>query len=108
MHDVRDRKPAWWLLYASALVLVGLVWLIETSVSSGIACTVLELAAVAASFTVMIAWVRQNRLLIEVDERRRRRAYGIAATTDPRPPSPLDGRVSMADLPSPPSVRPRG
>ena len=66
IDDVRNREPAWWLLYSIVLLLGGTLWLVETSVPIGAARTVLEIAAVIALFTSMMSWVRYNRVAIRL------------------------------------------
>ena len=82
IHDVRDRRAEWWLLYVIALLLGGLFWLVDAAVPVGAARTVLETAVVIGMFALMAQWIRYNRVAIEVDEQRRRRARGVERRFD--------------------------
>src|SRR5207247_8739421 len=64
----RDAKPAWWLLNAIGLLLLGLLALVEMFVQAGGLRGVLEIAVVIAIFRLMATWVRHNRVAIELEE----------------------------------------
>src|SRR3989442_14746221 len=64
----RDAKPAWWLLNAIELLLLGLLALVEMFVQAGGLRGVLEIAVVIAMFRLMATWVRHNRVAIELEE----------------------------------------
>lgn len=58
-HQV--RKPAWWVLYAISLALVGAVGLLELNIPPGSVRTVLECAVVIFGFGLMLFWCHCNR-----------------------------------------------
>jgi len=64
----RDAKPAWWLLNAIGLLLLGLLALVEMFVQAGGLRGVLEIAVVIAIFRLMATWVRHHRVAIELEE----------------------------------------
>ena len=66
-----DKKPAWWLLYAIGLLLIGLIGLVEATVPRGGLRTVLEIALVIVMFGLMAIWVRHNRAAIDLEAGRR-------------------------------------
>jgi hypothetical protein len=66
-------KPAWWLLYAIWLLMGGLLALVEMFVPSGGLRSILQIAVVIMSFGLMARWVRHNRVVMELEEYRRRR-----------------------------------
>ena len=64
----RDAKPAWRLLDAIGLLLLGLLALVEMFVPAGGLRGVLEIAVVIGMFRLMAIWVRHNRVAIELEE----------------------------------------
>jgi len=64
----RDAKPAWWLLNAIGLLLLGLLALVEMFVQAGGLRGVLEIAVVIAILRLMATWVRHHRVAIELEE----------------------------------------
>lgn len=58
-HQV--RKPAWWMLYAIGILLVGAIGLLERDLPPGTARTVLECAVVVLGFGLMLFWCHFNR-----------------------------------------------
>ena len=89
-REWRDRRPKWLLLYASGLLLVGLLALVEIFVPAGGLRGVLQVAVVMTGFGLMALWVRRNRVAMELEESRQRRGtvwYG----------RPLPARVESAE-----------
>jgi hypothetical protein len=72
-----EKKPTWWLLYTIGATLVGLVGLLETSVSGDATRLVLELGSVVTMFSLMLCWLRVNRGRIELAEARATRAHAF-------------------------------
>ena len=72
-HGHTDKRPAWWLLYAAGLPLVGLIGLVEAKVPDGGLREVLESLAVIAVFGFMLIWVRFNRAAMDLQAGRRPR-----------------------------------
>ncbi len=89
-----EQRPSWWLLYAVAAVMVGLVALVETSVAADGPRVMLEIAVVVTTFALMLRWVHANRGRIELAEAAETRTSAIeavlpngqAATTGARAP----------------------
>jgi len=59
-------KPRWWLLYGLGVLLVALIGAIEVGVPPGALRTILESAAVALGFGLMLVWRRHNRVALEL------------------------------------------
>ena len=55
------RKPAWWLLYAIGVLLVGAIAMLERAVATGPVRTALESVMVIAAFALMLFWRHLNR-----------------------------------------------
>src|SRR5205807_1350263 len=55
---------------AAKAALVGLVWLLEVSVTGDAATLMLEIVVVVAMFVLMLGWLRVNRGQIELAETR--------------------------------------
>jgi hypothetical protein len=71
-HGRRDSRPAWWLLYAIAALLVAVVGLVETRVDGAGLRTILEVVAVAGGFGLIGLWRQRNRIAMELEQGRRR------------------------------------
>jgi hydrogenase/urease accessory protein HupE len=67
-----DTRPAWWLLYGIAVLLVALVGLIERFVDGGGLRQVLEAITVVTGFGLLRLWLRRNRIALELEQGRRR------------------------------------
>jgi len=65
----RDKKPAWWVLYAIALTLVAVMGVIERFVPAGAWRTALECVVVTTMFALMLVWQRHNRAAFDLDRR---------------------------------------
>ena len=65
-------KPTWWLLYAIAGSLVGVLALVELFVPEERLRTILDIVVVVIGFALMALWNRRNRVALELDECRRR------------------------------------
>jgi hypothetical protein len=78
--EPRRTRPTWWQLYAVALLLLAVMWLVETLVEGAGLRIILQLLAVMAGFTLMGAWRRHNRVALELEKGRHptpsRRARG--------------------------------
>ena len=70
-REWRDQRPRWWLLYATGLLLVGLLAVVEIFVPAGGLRAVGEIAGVVTGFGLMACWVRSNRMALELEESRR-------------------------------------
>jgi hypothetical protein len=70
-REWRDQRPRWWLLYATGLLMVGLLAVVEIFVPAGGLRAVLEIAGVMTGFGLMACWVRSNRVAMELEESRR-------------------------------------
>src|SRR2546428_13165748 len=62
----RDAKPAWWLLNAIGLLLLGLLALVEMFVQAGGLRGVLQIAVALAISRLIATWARLNRVAIEL------------------------------------------
>ena len=85
-EDRNESKPAWWQLYASVLLLVGLIGLVEVAVPAGGSRTIIEIAVVCGTFGLMLIWVRHNRVAMELNEWDAHRPRGLVIA-----PSALEG-----------------
>jgi hydrogenase/urease accessory protein HupE len=68
----RDTRPAWWLLYAIAALLVATVGLVERFVEGQGLREVLEAVTVVSGFGLLRFWLRSNRIALELEQGRRR------------------------------------
>jgi hypothetical protein len=68
----RNARPRWWLLYVIAVLLVGVVGLVEMSVQGEVVRKVLESLDVVAGFGLIAVWVRRNRGALDLARDRRR------------------------------------
>jgi hypothetical protein len=68
----RNARPRWWLLYVIAVLLVGVVGLVETSVQGEVVRKVLDSVDVVAGFGLIGVWVRRNRGAFDLAQDRRR------------------------------------
>jgi len=68
----RSARPRWWLLYVIAVLLVGLVGLVEISVQGEVVRKVLDSVDVVAGFGLIGVWVRRNRRALDLARDRRR------------------------------------
>jgi hypothetical protein len=82
----RDSRPKWWTLYATGLMLVALLALVEIFVPAGGLRGVLQVAVVMTGFGLMAGWVRHNRVAMELEESRQRRG---TVGNDGERPEPL-------------------
>jgi len=64
-----DKKPTWGVLYAIALLLVALSPS-SRSPSRTRARSVLEVVVVITMFRLMAQWLRRNRVVLELEQRR--------------------------------------
>jgi hypothetical protein len=67
-----DTKPAWWLLYAIAALLVAMIGLVEDFVPGGGLRQILEVVTVVAGFGLIRFWLQRNRIALELEHGRRR------------------------------------
>jgi len=70
--DWRTARVSWWPLYLIAALLVGVTALVETFVDSDAARKVLETTAALAGFGLIWAWLRHQRITLELERGRRR------------------------------------
>jgi hypothetical protein len=68
----RNARPRWWRLYVIAVLLVGVVGLVETSVQGEVVRKVLDSVDVVAGFGLIGVWVRRNRGAFDLAQDRRR------------------------------------
>jgi len=59
--DRSERNVRWGLLYATALLLIGLCGLIEVFVPTGVLRAILQIVTVMMGFGLMALWVLQSR-----------------------------------------------
>jgi hydrogenase/urease accessory protein HupE len=67
-----NPRPTWWRLYVIAVFLVAVVGLVEAFVGGEGLRKVLETVATVAGFGLILAWLRGNRIALELEQRRRR------------------------------------
>jgi hydrogenase/urease accessory protein HupE len=67
-----DGRPTWWLLYAIAVLFVGVVGLVELFVDGQELRKILEVLTVMAGFGLIALWLRGNRIALELERARRR------------------------------------
>jgi len=72
MCDGTQARPTWWLLYVIAVLLVGVVGLVEISVQGDVVRKVLDSVDVVAGFGLIAVWVRRNRGALDLARDRRR------------------------------------
>ena len=65
---MQQRKPAWWQLYLTVPIMLGLSVLESKFPVPGISPTLADLLIVLFAFSAMIVWVHINRGAIEYDE----------------------------------------
>jgi|RhiMetdeSRZDD1v2_1073273.scaffolds.fasta_scaffold413002_4 hydrogenase/urease accessory protein HupE len=65
-------RPTWWLLYAIAVLFVGVVGLVELFVDGQELRKILEVLIVMAGFGLIALWLRGNRIALELERARRR------------------------------------
>ncbi len=65
-YRVRGPRPAWWLLYAIAALLVAVVGLVEVFVVTGGLRVLLEALAVIGGFGLLTLWRRSNRIALDM------------------------------------------
>jgi uncharacterized membrane protein (DUF485 family) len=68
----RNTRPTWWLLYVIAVLLVGVVGLVEISVQGDVVRKILDSLDVVAGFGLIGVWVRRNRSAFDRARDRRR------------------------------------
>lgn len=68
----RNARPTWWLLYVIAVLLVGVVGLVEMSVQGDVVRKVLDSVDVVAGFGLIGVWVRRNRSALDLARDRQR------------------------------------
>ena len=68
----RNARPTWWLLYVIAVLLVGVVGLVEMSVLGDVVRKVLDSVDVVAGFGLIGVWVRRNRSALDLARDRQR------------------------------------
>ena len=68
----RNTRPAWWLLYAIAALLVTMIGLVERFVDGGGLREILEAVTVVAGFGLIRFWLRRNRIALELEQGRHR------------------------------------
>jgi len=68
----RNARPTWWLLYVIAVLLVGVVGLVEISVQGHVVRKVLDSVDVVAGFGLIAVWMRRNRGALDLARDRRR------------------------------------
>ena len=71
--DRGERNVRWGLLYATALLLIGLCGVIEVFVPIGALRAILQVVAVMTGFGLMALWVRCNRVALELEQTRQHR-----------------------------------
>jgi len=68
----RNARPAWWLLYSIAALLVTMLGLVEKFVEGGGLREILEAATVVAGFGLISFWLQRNRIALELEQGRHR------------------------------------
>ena len=67
----RNARPAWWLLYGIAALLVAMIGLVEMFVEGGGLREILEAVTVVGGFALISFWLRLNRIALELERGRR-------------------------------------
>ena len=67
----RNARPAWWLLYGIAALLVAMIGLVEGFVPGGGLREILEAVTVVSGFALISFWLRLNRIALELEQGRR-------------------------------------
>ena len=67
----RNAKPAWWLLYGIAALLVAMIGLVEAFVPGMGLREILEAVTVVGGFALISFWLRLNRIALELKRERR-------------------------------------
>ena len=75
-----ERNVKWGLLYATALVLIGLCGLVEVFVPRGALRAILQIVVVMTGFGLMAIWVRCNRVALELERTRQHRLVAKSVT----------------------------
>jgi hypothetical protein len=68
----RPSRPAWWLVYAIAVLFVAAVGLAEMLIDGQGLRKILEVVAVVAGFGLIGVWLRHNRIALDLQRARRR------------------------------------
>ena len=67
----RNARPCWLMLYLVAGLVVALVGLAEVFVDGDTLRTIVETALVVVGFGLLVAWVRFNRIALDLERARR-------------------------------------
>ena len=65
-YRTRAPRPAWWLLYTIAALLVAVVGLVEVFVVAGGLRALLEALAVIGGFGLLALWRWSNRIALDM------------------------------------------